>query len=171
MTLFRISVSVVLGLLMVAPGLCAADATRARVLEVVKKFAHSWETGDLVAFSSTLDEHLLWAHPGGKLDKKGAIAFFRRWQSEWSNTRIYPTTFLVEGDRVFAEYQFCSTNKQTGKREAEGTAAIGKVCGGKLVLWKEYYDHSVGELQAKGLVPVDEGSVSFPYPAAAKNRW
>lgn len=171
MTLFRISAWTVLALSMVAPSLRAADATREQVIDLVKKFAHSWETGDLAAFTSTLDEDLLWAHPGGKLDKKGAIAFFKRWRSEWSNTRIYPTTFLVEGDQVFAEYQFCSTNKQTGKREAEGTAAIGKIRRGKLVLWKEYYDHSVGELQAKGVIPVDEGNVSFPYPAAAKNRW
>jgi ketosteroid isomerase-like protein len=171
MTLFCISVSVVLALSTVAPNLRAADATREQVIDVVKKFAHSWETGDLAAFTSTLDEHLLWAHPGGKLDRNGAIAFFKRWRSEWLNTRIYPTTFLVEGDQVFAEYQFCSTNKQTGKREAEGTAAIGEIRGGKLVLWKEYYDHSVGELQAKDVIPVDEGNVSFPYPAAAKNRW
>lgn len=171
MTLLRISSWVILSLIIAAPSTRAANTTREQVLDVVKKFAHSWETGDLTAFTSTLDEHLLWAHPGGKLDKKGAIAFFKKWQTEWANTRMYPTTFLIEGDQVFAEYQFCSTNKQTGKREAEGTAAIGKVRGGKLVLWKEYYDHSVGELQAKGLIPVDEGNASFPYPAAAKNRW
>jgi hypothetical protein len=29
----------------------------------------------------------------------------------------------------------------------------------------------VGDLQAKGVIPVDEGNASFPYPAAAKNRW
>jgi ketosteroid isomerase-like protein len=171
MTLFRIFIWLAFGLVAGPPSVRAADPAREQLISVVKKFAHSWETGDLTAFTSTLDDHLLWAHPGGRLDKKGAIAFFKRWRYEWSNTRIYPTTFLVEGDQVFAEYQFCSTNKQTGKREAEGTAAIGKVRGGKLVLWKEYYDHSVGDLQAKGVIPVDEGNASFPYPAAAKNRW
>jgi hypothetical protein len=72
MTSFRIPAWTVLALSMVAPSLRAADATRERVIAVVKKFAHSWETGDLAA---------------------------------------------------------------------------------------------------KGVIPVDEGNVSFPYPAAAKNRW
>jgi ketosteroid isomerase-like protein len=147
------------------------DSSRIHLIDTIKTFAHSWETGDLAAFTSTLDDRLLWAHPGGTLDKRGAIAFFQKWQKEWLNTRIYPTTFIVEGDRILAEYQFCSTNRQTGKREAEGTAAIGQVKNGKIVLWKEYYDHSVGELQSRGAIPVDEGEPSFPYPRSAKNRW
>jgi ketosteroid isomerase-like protein len=149
----------------------AADPTRDQVIAVVATFAKSWETGDLDQFVSTLDDKLLWAHPGGTLDKAGAIAFFKKWKVEWSNTRIYPTQFIVEGNRVLAEYQFCATNVATGKREAEGTAAIGEVKDGKLVLWKEYYDHTVGGLQAEGKIPVDEGAPSFPYPRAAPNRW
>jgi ketosteroid isomerase-like protein len=149
----------------------AADASRDQVVAVVTAFAKSWETGDLVQFESTLDDHLLWAHPGGTLDKAGAIAFFKKWKTEWSNTRIYPTQFIIEGNRVLAEYQFCATSLATGKREAEGTAAIGEIKDGKLVLWKEYYDHTVGALQAEGKIPVDEGAASFPYPRAAPNRW
>ena len=75
---------------MVAPGLCAADATRERVLEVVKKFAHSWETGDLVAFSSTLDEHLLWAHPGGKLEQQRTAG-----SSVFSNVNVVSDEFRM----------------------------------------------------------------------------
>jgi ketosteroid isomerase-like protein len=149
----------------------AADPTRDQVVDTVVKFAKSWETGDLAQFVSTLDDHLLWANPGGTLDKQGAIAFFKQWKAEWKDTRIYPTQFIVEGNRVLAEYQFCATNLATGKREAEGTAAIGEVRDGKLVVWKEYYDHTVGALQAEGKIPVDEGAASFPFPRAAKNRW
>jgi hypothetical protein len=29
----------------------------------------------------------------------------------------------------------------------------------------------IGELQSRGVIPVDEGSPSFPYPRTAKNRW
>jgi ketosteroid isomerase-like protein len=149
----------------------AAAPSRDQVVATVTTFAKSWETGDLAAFESTLDDHLLWAHPGGALDKPGAIAFFKKWKTEWKNTRIYPTQFVVEGNHILAEYQFCATNIATGKREAEGTAAIGEVRDGKLVVWKEYYDHTVGALQAEGTIPVDEGAESFPYPRAAKNRW
>ena len=99
------------------------------------------------------------------------VAFFKKWKTEWKDTRIYPTQFIVEGNRVLAEYPFCATNFATGKREAEGTAAIGEIKDGKLVLWKEYYDHTVGALQAEGVIPVDEGAASFPYPRSAKNRW
>jgi|HubBroStandDraft_1064217.scaffolds.fasta_scaffold798555_1 ketosteroid isomerase-like protein len=148
-----------------------ADAARDKVIAVVATFAKSWETGDLDQFVATLDDKLLWAHPGGTLDKAGAIAFFKKWKTEWKDTRIYPTQFIVEGNRVLAEYQFCATNIATGKREAEGTAAIGEVKDGKLVVWKEYYDHTVGALQAEGKIPVDEGAASYPYPLAAKNRW
>ena len=145
--------------------------SREEVTAVVGKFVHAWETGDLPLFLSTLDDHLLWAHPGGTLDKQGAEAFFKKWQVEWKDTRIHPTQFIIEGDRVLAEYQFCATNIATGKREAEGTAAIGEIKGGKLVVWKEYYDHTVGALQAEGKIPVDEGAASFPYPQSAPNRW
>jgi ketosteroid isomerase-like protein len=148
-----------------------ADASRDQVIAVVAAFAKSWETGDLDQFVGTLDDHLLWAHPWGTLDKTGAIAFFKKWKAEWKDTRIYPTQFIVEGNRVLAEYQFCATNIATGKREAEGTAAIGEVKDGKLVVWKEYYDHTVGALQAEGKIPVDEGAASYPYPLSAKNRW
>jgi ketosteroid isomerase-like protein len=153
------------------PAALAADPSRDQVIATVTAFARSWETGDLAQFESTLDDSLLWAHPGGTLDKAGAIAFFKKWKVEWKDTRIYPTQFIVEGNRVLAEYQFCATNLATGKREAEGTAAIGEVRDGKLVVWKEYYDHTVGALQAEGVIPVDEGAPSFPYPRAAKNRW
>ena len=156
---------------MTASAALAGDSSRDQVVATVTVFAKSWETGDLARFESTLDDHLLWAHPGGTLDKAGAIAFFKKWKTEWKDTRIYPTQFIVEGNRVLAEYQFCATNIATGKREAEGTAAIGEIKDGKLVLWKEYYDHTVGALQAEGVIPVDEGAASFPYPRAAKNRW
>jgi ketosteroid isomerase-like protein len=152
-------------------GAHAADSDRDQVVAIVAKFARSWETGDLAQFESTLDGKLLWAHPGGTLDKVGAIAFFKKWKTEWKDTRIYPTQFIVEGNRVLAEYQFCATNIATGKREAEGTAAIGEIKDGRLVLWKEYYDHTVGALQAEGKITVDEGAASFPYPRAAQNRW
>ncbi len=153
------------------PAALAAEPTREQVLATVTVFAKSWETGDLAQFESTLDDKLLWAHPGGTLDRPGAIEFFKKWKTEWKDTRIYPTQFIVEGNRVLAEYQFCATNIATGKREAEGTAAIGEVKDGKLVVWKEYYDHTVGALQAEGAIPVDEGAASFPYLRGAKNRW
>jgi ketosteroid isomerase-like protein len=158
------------GLLAVVPAR-AADPGRDQVIAVVVAFAKSWETGDQVQFESTLDDHLLWAHPGGQLDKPGAIAFYKKWKTEWKDTRIYPTQFVVEGNHVLAEYQFCATNIATGKREADGTAAVGEVKDGKLVVWKEYYDHTVGALQAEGKIPVDEGAPSFPFPQSAKNRW
>ena len=148
-----------------------AEPDRASVAAVVTAFAKSWETGDEAQFVATLDDHLLWAHPGGVLDKAGALAFFKKWKTEWKDTRIYPTQFIIEGGRVLAEYQFCATNIATGKREAEGTAAIGEVKDGKLVVWKEYYDHTVGALQAEGKIPVDEGATAFPYPRSAPNRW
>src|SRR5260370_25643668 len=100
------------------------DSSRKQIIDTIKTFAHSWETGDLAAFTSTLDDRLLWAHPGGTLDRRGAIAFLQKWQKEWLDTPIYPSTFIFQGDRILAEYQFCSTNRQTGKREGGGTAAI-----------------------------------------------
>jgi ketosteroid isomerase-like protein len=167
----RFLIAAVLVATLSIPAASAEGPTRDQVVATVATFAKSWESGDLAAFESTLDDHLLWAHPGGTLDKPGAIAFFKKWKTEWKDTRIYPTQFVIEGNHVLAEYQFCATNIATGKREAEGTAAIGEVKDGKLVVWKEYYDHTIGALQAEGAIPVDEGAESFPYPRAAKNRW
>jgi ketosteroid isomerase-like protein len=167
----RLAALVLLAALCVLPARAADNPTRDQVTGVVLKFAKSWETGDLDAFVSTLDDGLVWAHPGGVLDKPGAIAFYKKWKTEWKDTRIYPTEFIVEGSRVVARYQFCATNIATGRREAEGTASIGVVKDGKLVSWMEFYDHSVGALQAEGKIPVDEGAEGYPYPKGAPNRW
>src|ERR1035438_7952167 len=117
----------------IAPAALAGDSSRDQVIATVTVFAKSWETGDLAQFESTLDDNLLCAHPGGTLDKPWASAFFKKWKTERNATRADPTQFIVEGNRVRAEYQFCATNMATGKREPEGAAAIGEIGNGRLV--------------------------------------
>src|SRR5580658_3130836 len=98
----RFLIATVLVTALSIPAVHAADPSRDQVVATVTTFAKSWETGDLAAFESTLDDHLLWAHPGGTLDRVGAVAFFKKWKTEWKDTRIYPTQFIVEGSHVLA---------------------------------------------------------------------
>ena len=161
-----------LALLVLAGPISSIHAsTEAEVKALILKFCDSWHTGAEAAFLSTLDDSFHFSNPGGTFDHKQILEQFRASSKNYADIRFYHYNIVIQGDRFMAEYQYCSTDRSTGKREADGTVVVGELKDGKLITWKEYYDPSVGDLQASGKLVVDEGGPAYPYPHSAPNRW
>ncbi|RME62886.1 MAG: hypothetical protein D6782_11345 [Alphaproteobacteria bacterium] len=109
---------------------------------------------------------VLFAYPGGRLDKAQLIALFEDYQNRKTDIRIYLWDhFFMDGERFFTAYQFAATDRKTGKRQAVGTGVSGRMKNGKIVVFKEFYDNEVAHHQYAGTLPLDEGVV-MPWPAS-----
>ncbi len=150
-----------------APPVAGAGAPgREQVETMVKSMLSAWESGDAGQFAAGLDERLLFAYPGGRLNRAELLALFKDYHEEKTDVKIYFGRFFADEDEQFAlSYQFASTDRKSGKRQAVGTGVIGKIEGGRIVLFKEYYDEHVAVRQAAEEIPLDEGQV-YPYPAS-----
>lgn len=142
-----------------ADALASDEAIRA----TVTKSLMSWETLVEEEFVATAHPDLLFAFPRVRTNLEGAQQVFRMWKDEYHDTRVYIHQILVDGDRFAAEYQFATTNNESGKRTVMGTIAIGEVRDGLIVLLKEYTDGRVADLQEKGELPLEEGEEPFPW--------
>lgn len=152
------------GKLMSAPA-DGPPPTREQIETQVKGLIKAWETGDADAFAAALHEKLLFAYPGDRLDRAELIELFKNYHQEKKDIKIYFGRFFVQDNRFAMTYQFAATDRASGKRQAVGTAAVGRIEDGKIILLKEYYDEHVARRQAAGEIPLDEGQV-FPYPAS-----
>jgi hypothetical protein len=142
----------------------AKQPERAEVEKLVRAWLRSWEVNDEPLFRSIIHPKIMFAYPGRREDHAAAIASYAEFHRDFENTRIYLHQILVEGNRFMAEYQFASTRKANGKRQAAGTIAIGEVQDGRLIVVKEYLDGRVSRMQEAGQLPVDEGAEPFPWP-------
>ena len=136
---------------------------------LVSRSLMSWETGDENEFASTAHPDLVFAFPGERTDVQGGLNVFRYWQENYEDIKVYIHRVLVDGNNFAVEYQFASTRKSTGKRTAMGTAAIGSVNGGKIILLKEYTDGRGSRMQENGELPLDEGEEPFPWPKPSQS--
>ena len=147
---------------------CTVEAAldREQTRTLVERFLKCWETGDQQTFAALLHADVEFAYPGDRLGKSELLAVFEDYQQRKQDIRIYFwDEFFVDGDKFAFAYQFAATDRATGKRQAVGTGVVGRVEDGKIVLFKEYYDEQVAELQYQGKLPLDEGQVS-PWPAS-----
>ena len=142
-----------------------AGLDREQTRAIVERFLKSWETNDAAAFAAALHADVEFAYPGDRLGKQELLDLFAAYQQEKQDIRIYFwDEFFVAGDRFALAYQFAATDRGSGKRQAVGTGVVGRLKDGKIILFKEYYDESVAELQYQGKLPLDEGEVA-PWPA------
>ena len=137
---------------------------RALVEKLVRDQLDSWSLEDEELFLSTVHPEIVFAYPGKRLDKQGALELFRYWSENYSNTRVYFHKFIIDRDDFSVEYQFATTRDRDEARSASGTVATGTVKDGKLIVWKEYLDGRVSKLQMEGELPVDEHAEPFPWP-------
>lgn len=159
-----------LGLAAAAGAATAASPTRDQVLALITQQAGSWESGDEAAFMSSLHPDSVFAYPGKRLTRDGALAVFREWKRDFKDTRMRLHRVVIEGTQFSVEYTFATTRRSTGHRSAAGTVAVGEVREGKLVVWKEYLDGRVSRQQAAGELPVDEAAEPFPWPDTPESR-
>ena len=160
-------VIVVFGLcLLNLSGTADAALDRQQTRTLVERFLKCWESGDRQTFATLLHADVEFAYPGDRLGKSELLAVFEDYQRRKQDIRIYFwDEFFVDGDKFAFAYQFAATDRATGKRQAVGTGVVGRIEDGKIVLFKEYYDEQVAELQYQGKLPLDEGQVS-PWPAS-----
>jgi ketosteroid isomerase-like protein len=144
-------------------------ASRVEIEQLVRRSLLAWESGDEREFLDTAHPGILFAFPGERTDAAGALGVFRYWREHYRDTRVYLHWMLVEGSRFAVEYQFATTNNETGKRTAMGTVAIGEVREGRIALLKEYTDGRVSRLQEAGEIPLEEGEEPFPWPRVERD--
>jgi ketosteroid isomerase-like protein len=148
----------------------AEELSRASVRVLVERQVRSWETGDEAEFLATLHPDAVFAYPGKRLTRAGALQVFRDWKRDFRDTRLKVHRVVIDGGQFSVEYLFITTNAATGKRTASGTNAVGEVKDGQLLVWKEYLDGRVTRLQAAGELPVDATAEPFPWPDTPQSR-
>ncbi len=132
--------------------------------EIIKSHARAWETGDMELFNSLLHENLIFAYPGRRMNMQETVKDFIEYNKSFSNTKIYISKMIINRDDLAVEWKFASTNIRTGNRTAVSDAIIGKIKGGKIIVWKEYLDGRVSGMQANGTLKLEEGEEPFPWP-------
>jgi ketosteroid isomerase-like protein len=143
---------------------------RGAVQALIERQAAAWETGNETEFLATLHPDVVFAYPGKRLNRDGALRIFRDWKRDFRATALRVHRVVIDGARFAVEYTFATTNVATGRRTAAGTVAFGEVRDGKLFLWKEYLDGRVSRQQAAGELPVDEQAEPFPWPDTPESR-
>ena len=151
------------------PGAGNAAETHEQARTIVQTLLRCWQSNDYRTFASLLDEDVLFAYPGGRLNKSQLLDVFKSYHQEKRDIRVYFwEQFFVSGTAFFTAYQFAATDVKSGKRQAVGTGVAGEIRNGKVVLLKEYYDGEVALHQYDGTLPLDEGIVTplvTPWPA------
>ncbi len=155
---------------------CSASAgaseapARAAVQALIEQQMTAWETGDEAAFLASMHPEAVFAYPGKRLTRAGALTSFRTWKSDFRATKLVRHRLVIDGSSFAVEYLFAATNAVTGRRTAGGTVAIGEVRDGKILVWKEYLDGRVARGQTAGELPVDEKADPFPWPDTPQSR-
>jgi ketosteroid isomerase-like protein len=151
------------------PGDSNAAETREQARTIVQTLLGCWQSNDYTTFTSLLADDVLFAYPGGRLNKSQLLDLFKSYHQEKKDIRVYFWDhFFVSGTRFFTAYQFAATDVRSGKRQAVGTGVAGEIKDGKIVLLKEYYDGEVAVHQYDSTLPLDEGIVTplvTPWPA------
>ena len=108
--------------------------------------------------------------PGGKsnLMHDRYLARIRKNTALTVDWQIFKRHYVFDGEWFAVEWFYRATNVSDGFRQWESTLGIGRLKEGKMVLWTEYFDDSVGELQHIGLLPFyGENEAAFPWPEKA----
>ena len=81
-------------------------AKRSAVESLIRDQLNAWSLDDEQLFLSTVHPEIVFAYPGARLDKAGALKLFRYWSDNYSETRVYFHNIVIEGNLFSVEYQF-----------------------------------------------------------------
>jgi len=77
--------------------------------------------------------------------------------------------YLVEGDWYAVEWHYLATSVATGKKQVESSLCIAQIKDQQIIVWIEYFDDTVGELQMAGKLPLSPDTEDpAPWPVKAK---
>lgn len=109
-------------------------------------------------------------YPGGRSNRfhdawLGKVMIKNALTKDWE---IMNRTYSYDGQWFAVEWHYRATYLDNGFRQWETTIGFGKIQDGKMILWLEYFDDAVGNLQKLGLMPLCEpGEPVAPWPAKA----
>ena len=129
-----------------------------------KKFIDRVGDDSLKYFADSIEE----SYPFGRSNKARDEEVAKAGEGTSTDWKLTNRHYLFDGDWYAVQWFYGATTIKTGKKQLECTLAFGKVQDGKLVVWDEYFDDVVGELQQEGKLPYYEpDETPFPWPAAA----
>lgn len=134
------------------------------VESLVRRHALAWESGDTALLRQIVHPDARLAYPKRRVGRDGWIDDLTAFAESNEDTRIYVHEVIVDGPDFAVEWQFATTERASGTRTAVSDAIIGRVRDGRIVLWKEYLDGRVLELQREGRLGLDEGGEPYPWP-------
>lgn len=156
-------IPLILALLLVSCSL-SPGSSRGEIEQLVRLHARAWETGDAALLDAILHEEVVFAYPRQRLNKSETIADLLAFNASFADTRVYLHRIIIDGNDLAVEWQFATTNRNTSTRSVVSDAIIGKIRDGKIIVWKEYLDGRVKQLQAAGELALEEGEEPFPWP-------
>jgi hypothetical protein len=121
----------------------------------------------LNCFADSIDE----AYPFGRSNKAhdDEIAKAGGMQTTTNEWKLWNKHFFFDGDWFAVEWFYGATTIKTGGKQIESTLAFGKVKDGKIIIYNEFFDDTVGEMEQSGILPLyTEDEFPFPWPAGAK---
>ena len=117
-------------------------------------------------FADSIEE----SYPFGRSNKAhdAEIAKLGETQGATKDWKLFNRHYLFDGDWYAVEWFYSATTIKTGGKQVECTLAFGHVQDGKLIVWDEYFDDVVGELEQEGkLEYYAPDEPPFPWPAKA----
>ena len=144
------------------------DPIESPIIELVNQHAQARATGDLELLDSLLHEDVVFAYPGRRLNKEQTLEDLAYFKDHFRDTKVYINNVIIEDDSLAVEWQFATTNIKTGHRQVVSDAIIGKVQDNQFIVWKEYLDGRVKQLQAEDKLFLEEGEEPFPWPLKTK---
>lgn len=108
--------------------------------------------------------------PGGRSNfyHDAYLAKVRRNHPLTVDWQIFKRQYVYDGEWFAVEWFYRATHVSDGFRQWEGTLGIGRIKDGKMILWSEFFDDNVGNLQRIGLMPFyEESEMPFPWPKKA----
>jgi hypothetical protein len=169
----RYSRGFVVGVIVLLAGIVAGGGEEASTAPVVTNDSAVW----LPIYGEKMFDHQHpdWEgwFPGGRNNRFHDLYVQSVWQrapitKDW---KISNRAYVFDGEWFAVEWFYRATYTDDGFREWESTLGIGRLVDGKMILWTEYFDDSVGNLQRLRLMPLFEADEPvFPWPQKAVIR-
>lgn len=154
-------------------GTAFAQTTEPKPMKVMTNVASEW----IPLYGETWWDyyHPDWEgfFPGGRSNRfhELYLAKVRRNNPLTVDWRIFNRKYVYDGSWFAVEWFYRATHVEDGFQQWEATLGIGRIKEGKMVLWTEYFDDNVGNLQRVGLMPFyepDEAIMPWPKGAVLK---
>ncbi|MEM7790273.1 MAG: hypothetical protein AAF546_02625 [Verrucomicrobiota bacterium] len=105
--------------------------------------------------------------PGGRSNKYHDAYIGEAWYDDpiTKDWVIFDRKYIYEGQWFAVLWFYTATNTSNGFQQVESTIGMGKIEDGKMSVWIEYFDDSVGHMQELRIMPFfEEGGEGLPWP-------